>query len=56
MRRWGDSSKPANLGQAFIAVDPKFFAPDFEGRVEDILGLLRNLIPVRLTYLQNNQN
>lgn len=46
VRRWGDNSKIANLGQTFIAVDPKFFAPGYENRVDDLIQCLRNLTPV----------
>lgn len=46
IRKWsldGSSSAEANLGQVFIAVDPKCFAPDFEGRLTELNDILRNL-------------
>ncbi|CAG9795564.1 unnamed protein product, partial [Diatraea saccharalis] len=48
VRSWSmyETSKPANLGQCFIAIDPRFFAPGFEDRMADYLQHLRNLEPV----------
>lgn len=46
IRKWsldGSSNVEANLGQVFIAVDPKCFAPDFEGRLTELNDILRNL-------------
>lgn len=39
-------NRPSDLGQCFIAVDPKCFAPDFENRLDDLLQFARNLEPV----------
>lgn len=47
VRRWGDHTRTANLGQGFVAIDPKFFAPGFEDRVDDIINHIRNLEPVK---------
>lgn len=44
-----DGERPANLGQCFIAINPACFAPDFPLRMSDMMGLLRNLDPVRIT-------
>lgn len=48
IRKWGDSSKKADLGQCFIAIDPEFFAPGFQGRLGDLLCTLRNMQPVKI--------
>lgn len=45
---WGKSEEPANLGQCFMAIDPKCFAPNFEERLGDFLTSLRNLEPVKV--------
>ncbi|KAB0803492.1 hypothetical protein PPYR_00462 [Photinus pyralis] len=37
--------RPRDLGQCFIAVDPKCFAPGFEDRLDDLLDSIRNLDP-----------
>jgi hypothetical protein len=46
IRKWGDSSKKANLGQCFIAIDPGCFAPGFQGRLDDLMSFLRRMEPV----------
>ena len=54
VRRWaldGSNNEEANLGQVYIAVDPNCFAPGFETRMTELNGILRNLPPVRRTFL-----
>lgn len=46
VRKWGDTTKPANLGQCFFAIDPKFFAPGFENRMSHLMNHIRDLEPV----------
>lgn len=46
VRRWGQSNICADLGQFFMAIDPCFFAPGFNGRMSDMVDYLRNLTPV----------
>uniref|UniRef100_A0A5S6QF49 Malate dehydrogenase n=1 Tax=Trichuris muris TaxID=70415 RepID=A0A5S6QF49_TRIMR len=41
IRRWKDSTKVANLGQCFVAIDPDAFAPGFPGRMQDLMTELR---------------
>lgn len=51
IRKWtltGSKDGAPNLGQVFIAVDPNCFAPDFEDRMTEMNGILRNLPPVRI--------
>lgn len=36
---------PANLAHCYIALDPKRFAPGFEGRLSDLLNHIRNMTP-----------
>ncbi|CEF64785.1 Malate/L-lactate dehydrogenase family-containing protein [Strongyloides ratti] len=43
VRKWMSTTKEANLGQVFIAINPKCFAPDFQGRVQDLIDTMRNL-------------
>lgn len=43
VRRWGSTNDEANLGQVFMAIDPKFFAPGFDGRMSDLLERMRDL-------------
>lgn len=45
IRKWGTTERVADLGQCFIAVDPSKFFPGFEGRLEDLLQIQRNLEP-----------
>jgi len=51
VRRWGASHELANLGQAFMAINPKVFAPGFEDRMQSLIGYLRNLEPVSVKKL-----
>lgn len=46
VRKWGNTTDNANLGQCFIAVDPKCFAPGFEDRMSDLMDTIRNFEPV----------
>lgn len=50
---WGKTEEPSNLGQCYMAIDPKCFAPGFEERLEEFLNSLRNLEPVSF-HFQNN--
>ncbi|KAF7283894.1 hypothetical protein GWI33_022725 [Rhynchophorus ferrugineus] len=45
VRKWGQSTELANLGQAFMAIDPNAFAPGFEDRMSDLIDYTRNLEP-----------
>lgn len=36
----------ANLGQAFMAINPAVFAPGFEDRLQDLMTYLRDMEPV----------
>ncbi|CAG9767933.1 unnamed protein product [Ceutorhynchus assimilis] len=45
IRKWGSLDKFANLGQAFMAINHKVFAPDFEDRMQDLMKMLRELEP-----------
>ncbi|KAJ8976630.1 hypothetical protein NQ317_009722 [Molorchus minor] len=45
VRKWGAHGHLANLGQAFLAIDPKCFAPGFEDRLSDLMGSIRNMEP-----------
>ena len=40
------SDDEANLGQFFMAIDPKCFAPGFTGRMSEMTDILRNLKPM----------
>ncbi|TNN15706.1 Malate dehydrogenase isoform 2, partial [Schistosoma japonicum] len=46
VRRWMTTEKQANLGQSFLAIDPKAFAPGFEQRLSEYVNIMRNLPPV----------
>lgn len=48
VRKWthSGSDSEANLGQFFMALDPKCFAPGFTGRMSELNEILRNLTPV----------
>ncbi|CAH8432946.1 unnamed protein product [Schistosoma bovis] len=46
VRRWLSTDKPANLGQSFLVIDPKAFAPGFEQRLSEYVNIMRNLPPV----------
>lgn len=47
VRKWTHtgSNSEANLGQFFMAIDPKCFAPGFSGRMSELNEILRNLTP-----------
>lgn len=45
VRKWGAHSEVADLGQAFIAINPKAFADGFEERMSDLMSYLRNMEP-----------
>ncbi|XP_050726444.1 uncharacterized oxidoreductase YjmC-like isoform X1 [Eriocheir sinensis] len=36
---------PANRSQCFVAINPAFFAPGFEDRMNDLMGYCRNMEP-----------
>jgi LDH2 family malate/lactate/ureidoglycolate dehydrogenase len=46
VRTWRETSKIADLGQCFIAIDPECFAPDFSLRLQAYLDETRGLKPV----------
>lgn len=48
VRKWTHfgSDSEADLGQFFMALDPKCFAPGFTGRLSEMNEILRNLTPV----------
>lgn len=47
VRRWSAKShEPANLGQCFIAINPRMFASGFEIRMSDLMDTIRDMIPV----------
>ncbi|KAJ8916326.1 hypothetical protein NQ315_005021 [Exocentrus adspersus] len=46
IRKWGAHGETANLGHAFIAINPKCFANGFEKRMNDLMCHLRNMNPV----------
>ncbi|XP_030372659.1 uncharacterized protein LOC115622748 [Scaptodrosophila lebanonensis] len=44
---WSDSkSTNSNLGQIYIAIDPQFFLPDFEERLEDFNQTIKYSCPI----------
>ncbi|GAA53169.1 malate dehydrogenase [Clonorchis sinensis] len=43
IRRWMTTDRPANLGQAFVAIDPNAFASGFGDRLSDYMNSMRNL-------------
>ncbi|XP_050726443.1 uncharacterized oxidoreductase YjmC-like [Eriocheir sinensis] len=45
VRRWMQTDREADLGQAFMALDPSFFAPGFEDRMDDLMNHCRNMEP-----------
>ncbi|ROT81023.1 hypothetical protein C7M84_000228 [Penaeus vannamei] len=45
IRDWTRTDRPADLSQCFVAVDPSFFAPGFEGRMTDLMNHCRNMEP-----------
>ncbi|XP_018321510.1 uncharacterized protein LOC108734440 [Agrilus planipennis] len=42
IRKWGDTTKTANLGHSFFALNPNCFASDFESRMQNLSDILRN--------------
>ncbi|XP_017781988.1 PREDICTED: uncharacterized oxidoreductase YjmC isoform X2 [Nicrophorus vespilloides] len=48
IRKWGNTSRVADLGQCFIAIDPNCFAPGFEIRMSDLMNYIRNLTPAEV--------
>lgn len=44
IRKWRDNDRIANLGQAFIAINPEAFAPGFTDRMQDLMNIARNKI------------
>lgn len=48
VRQWSleGSADPPNLGQFFMAIDPKCFAPSFEDRMSEQNNILRGMKPV----------
>ncbi|XP_064423126.1 uncharacterized oxidoreductase YjmC-like isoform X2 [Latimeria chalumnae] len=49
IRVWKVTDKVANLGQCFVALNPKCFAPNFQDRMSDLLHIHRNLEPAELS-------
>ena len=50
---WGGPDvRVANLGQSFIAIDPKRFAGNFQERLTEFLNILRNMPPVRFSMIE----
>jgi len=46
MRKWqGDETRLADLGQCFVALNPKMFADGFEDRMQCLMDQYRNLEP-----------
>merc|ERR1719334_212694 len=43
VRRWMDTTREADLGQCFVAIDPSFFAPGFEDRMGDLMSTCRGM-------------
>uniref|UniRef100_A0A0N4ZY44 Malate dehydrogenase n=1 Tax=Parastrongyloides trichosuri TaxID=131310 RepID=A0A0N4ZY44_PARTI len=43
VRKWMSTTKEADLGQCFIAINPKCFTPDFDGRVQEFIDTIRGL-------------
>jgi len=46
VRRWMDTTRQADLGQCFVAIDPAFFAPGFPDRMGDLMESCRDMEPV----------
>lgn len=46
IRRWNEMNRPANLGQNFICINPKFFSDDFEKDLRIFSEILRNSRPI----------
>ncbi|XP_039253952.2 putative oxidoreductase YjmC isoform X2 [Styela clava] len=45
VRKWGTTSREANLGQCFIALNPDMFCDGFGERMQDLMDSQRNLTP-----------
>ncbi|KAK9679661.1 Malate/L-lactate dehydrogenase [Popillia japonica] len=41
IKRWLSTERVADLGQCFIAINPKCFAPGFEDRLSDLMNAIR---------------
>lgn len=48
IRAWGSVGEKANLGQCFIAINPKMFADGFEDRMSGLMNHLRCMEPVSM--------
>ncbi|CAB03073.1 Malate dehydrogenase [Caenorhabditis elegans] len=46
IRQWQTTSKTADLGQCFVAIDPECFAPGFSNRLQEFCDETRNLNPI----------
>jgi LDH2 family malate/lactate/ureidoglycolate dehydrogenase len=42
IRRWKDTTRIANLGQCFVAINPNAFAPGFNDRMQDLMDTCRS--------------
>ncbi|XP_029010791.1 uncharacterized oxidoreductase YjmC-like isoform X2 [Betta splendens] len=45
IRTWKETSRVADLGQCFVAINPENFAPGFSERLSDLLRIQRGLNP-----------
>uniref|UniRef100_A0A2C9KQK3 Malate dehydrogenase n=1 Tax=Biomphalaria glabrata TaxID=6526 RepID=A0A2C9KQK3_BIOGL len=45
VRHWAGHSSPADLGQCFVAIDPKAFAPGFETRLSTLIHQCKDQEP-----------
>ncbi|KAK5985028.1 Malate/L-lactate dehydrogenase [Trichostrongylus colubriformis] len=43
IRKWMSATTDADLGQAFLAIDPESFAPGFKNRLQEFMNTLRGL-------------
>ncbi|KAL3312665.1 hypothetical protein Ciccas_008744 [Cichlidogyrus casuarinus] len=43
VRKWMNTTRPADLGQAFMAINPHMFADGFSARADDYVNMIRNL-------------
>lgn len=46
IKKWRQAGKSADLGQCYIAMNPKCFAPGFEDRMTKLSDYIRNMPPV----------
>lgn len=46
IRKWGGTDRIADLGHCFIAIDPNAFALGFDGRLDELIGMQRDLHPM----------